>query len=190
MAAVAALVVGTAGFQAQGGQQPLTTVSRSWNKRVPGLMKEGGKPLGMTNSSYVWRPSFDSLTATGYDPKGKPDDLVKPKEAGAASTLNTTARDYALFVDAILKGKGLSSSVLREMETPQVALDPTCRICIKQEPKELSKSLFWGLGWGIQREDNVTMLWHWGDNGVFKAFVMADPARKSGVVMFAMDRMR
>jgi CubicO group peptidase (beta-lactamase class C family) len=29
------------------------------------------------------------------------------------------------------------------------------------------------------------MLWHWGDNGVFKAFVMADPARKSGVVMFA-----
>ena len=29
------------------------------------------------------------------------------------------------------------------------------------------------------------MLWHWGDNGDFKAFVMADPARKSGVVMFA-----
>jgi CubicO group peptidase (beta-lactamase class C family) len=75
--------------------------------------------------------------------------------------------------------------VLREMETPQVALDPTCRICIKQEPKELSKSLFWGLGWGIQRADNVTTLWHSGDNGVFKAFVMADPARRSGVVMFA-----
>jgi hypothetical protein len=29
------------------------------------------------------------------------------------------------------------------------------------------------------------MLWHWGDNGVFKDLVMADPARKSGVVMFA-----
>jgi hypothetical protein len=29
------------------------------------------------------------------------------------------------------------------------------------------------------------MLWHWGDNGVVKALVMGDPARKSGVVMFA-----
>jgi CubicO group peptidase (beta-lactamase class C family) len=60
-----------------------------------------------------------------------------------------------------------------------------CRICVKQEPKELSKTLFWGLGWGIQREHKGVLLWHWGDNSVFKAFVMADPARKSGVVMFA-----
>ncbi len=143
------------------------------------------KPLGMTNSSYVWRPSFDSLTATGYDSKGAPGELWKPKEAGAASSLNTTARDYALFVDAVLNGKGLSSSVFRQMETPEIALDPTCRICVKQEPKELSKTLYWGLGWGIQRERKSVMLWHWGDNGDFKAFVMADPARKSGVVMFA-----
>ncbi len=75
--------------------------------------------------------------------------------------------------------------MLRQMETPEVALDPACTICIKQEPKELSKTLFWGLGWGIQRQDGGVMLWHWGDNGVFKAFVMADPARKSGVVIFA-----
>lgn len=143
------------------------------------------KPLGMTNSSYVWRANFDSLTATGYDSKGAPDKLWKPKEAGAASSLNTTAKDYALFVDAVLNGKGLSSSMLRQMETPAIALDPTCRICVKQEPKELSKTLFWGLGWGIQREHKGVMLWHWGDNGAFKAFVMADPARKSGVVMFA-----
>ena len=38
---------------------------------------------------------------------------------------------------------------------------------------------------GIQREGKSVMLWHWGDNGVFKAFVIADPARKLGVVMFA-----
>jgi CubicO group peptidase (beta-lactamase class C family) len=130
-------------------------------------------------------PGFDSLTATWYDSKGATGELWKPKEAGAASSLNTTARDYALFVDAVLNGKGLSSSVLRQMETPEIALDPTCRICVKREPKELSKRLFWGLGWGIQREDTNIMLWHWGDNGDFKAFVLADPARKSGVVMFA-----
>jgi CubicO group peptidase (beta-lactamase class C family) len=141
-------------------------------------------PLGMTSSSYVWRPDFDALTATGHDSDGKPVGLWKPKEAGAASTLNTTATDYALFVEAVLNGKGLKPATLHEMETPQIALDPECRICIKHEPKQLSKNLFWGLGWGIQRKDGNDVLWHWGDNGSFKCFVMADPKTKSGVVMF------
>jgi CubicO group peptidase (beta-lactamase class C family) len=142
-------------------------------------------PLGMTSSSYVWRPDFDALTATGHDSDGKPTELWKPREAGAASTLNTTAKDYALFVEAVLNGKGLKPATLRDMETPQIALDPECRICIKREPKQLSKNLFWGLGWGIQRTDGSDVLWHWGDNGSFKCFVMADPKTRSGVVMFA-----
>jgi CubicO group peptidase (beta-lactamase class C family) len=143
------------------------------------------RPLGMTLSSYVWRPDFDTLTATGYDSDGKPTELWKPAEAGAASTLNTTAKDYAVFVEAILNGKGLKPATLREMEAPAIALDPECRICIKQEPKQLSKNLFWGLGWGIERQDGTDALWHWGDNGSFKAFVMVDPKAKSGVVMFS-----
>lgn len=142
-------------------------------------------PLGMTSSSYVWRPDFDALTATGHDSDGKPTELWKPAEALAASTLNTTAKDYALFVEAVLNGKGLEPATLREMETPEIALDPECRICIKHEPKQLSKNLFWGLGWGIERKDGTDVLWHWGDNGSFKGFVMADPKTKSGVVMFA-----
>ena len=142
-------------------------------------------PLGMSSSSYVWRPDFDALTATGHDSNGQSVELWKPKEAGAASTLNTTAKDYALFVEAVLNGKGLRPTTLREMETPQIALDPECRICIKREAKQLSKNLFWGLGWGIQRKDGRDELWHWGDNGSFKGFVMAEPKTKSGVVMFA-----
>src|SRR5580704_13416510 len=143
------------------------------------------RPLGMTSSSYVWRHEFDALTATGHDANGKPVDKWKPTEAGVASTLNTTARDYALFVEAVLDGKGLKAATVREMETSQVALDPDCRICVKHEPKQLSKNLFWGLGWGIERNDGRDEIWHWGDNGAFKAFVMAEPKTKSGIVMFA-----
>jgi CubicO group peptidase (beta-lactamase class C family) len=142
------------------------------------------EPLGMSRSSYVWRPDFNALTATGHDAGGKPTQVSKPTEAGAASTLNTTAKDYALFIDAVLNGKGLSPGTLREMETPQVALDPECRICIKRQPAQLSKNLFWGLGWGIQRSDRDEAIWHWGDNGVFKCFVMADLRTKSAAVMF------
>jgi CubicO group peptidase (beta-lactamase class C family) len=142
-------------------------------------------PLGMSSSSYVWRPDFDALTATGHGSDGKPVKLWKPEEALAASTLNTTAKDYARFVEAVLNGKGLKPATVREMETPEIALDPECRICIKQEPKQLSKNLFWGLGWGVERKDGTDMLWHWGDNGSFKAFVMAEPKTRAGVVMFA-----
>jgi CubicO group peptidase (beta-lactamase class C family) len=42
-------------------------------------------PLGMTYGSFVWRPDFDLLTATGHDADGNPAELWKPKEAGAAS---------------------------------------------------------------------------------------------------------
>ena len=141
-------------------------------------------PLGMTGSSYVRRPDFDERTATGHDSDGAPEDLWKPKEAGAASSLNTTVRDYALFVTAVLNGKGLKPSTFREMETAQIAVNPECTNCTEKTPKELSQTVFWGLGWGLQKNGTDLSLWHWGDNGSFKCFVVADPSRKSGVILF------
>jgi len=104
-------------------------------------------PLGMASSSYVWRADFDERTATGHDGDATPQELWKPKDAGAASTLNTTAHDYALFVAAILNGAGLKPATLHEMETPQIAVDPECTNCTDRTPKQLSKNIFWGLGW-------------------------------------------
>src|SRR5439155_14647540 len=141
-------------------------------------------PLGMASSSYVWRADFDERTATGHDDDAMPQDLWKPKDAGAASTLNTTAHDYALFVAAILQGAGLKPATFHEMETPQIAVDPDCTNCTDRTPKQLSKNIFWGLGWGIVRNSKSETLWHWGDNGAFKCFVVADPAHQSGMVMF------
>jgi CubicO group peptidase (beta-lactamase class C family) len=143
------------------------------------------KPLGMTSSSYVWRPDFDARSATGHNAAGEPVSLWKPNEAGAASTLNTTASDYALFLEAVLHRRGLKAATFREMEKPQIALDPECRNCLERAPKQLSKSLFWGLGWGIQRTEKGDALWHWGDNNVFKAFVIASPKTKDALALFA-----
>jgi len=141
-------------------------------------------PLGMSSSSYVWRADFDDRTATGHDGDGNPQELWKPKEAVAASSLNTTAHDYALFVAAVLNDVGLKAATFRAMETPQIAVDPECTNCTERTPKELSKNIFWGLGWGIQKGGSEESLWHWGDNGSFKCFVVANPREKSGVVMF------
>jgi CubicO group peptidase (beta-lactamase class C family) len=105
--------------------------------------------------------------------------------ANAAGSLNTTTRDYARFLQAILSGEGLKPETLREMETPQIAVDPDCFICTDHAPKRLSENLFWGLGWSIEKNASGTYLWHYGDNGVFKAFTMVDLRRKSAFVYFA-----
>ena len=141
-------------------------------------------PLGMTSSSYVWRSDFDARAATGHDADGQPVEKHKPKEANAAASLHTTARDYALFLSAVLTGTGLKPATLGEMETPQIALDPACTNCTDRVPRELSRKLFWGLGWGIERTDKGVSLWHWGDNGAFKCFVAAKLKGKAAIAMF------
>ena len=99
-------------------------------------------PLGMASSSYVWRDDYDSLTAVGHDPDGQPEDKAKPKDPLAASSLQTTAHDYATFLGALFTGKDLKPATFREMENPQVAVDPECTNCTDRVPKDLSKSVF------------------------------------------------
>lgn len=141
-------------------------------------------PLGMSSSSYVWRADFDARAAVGHDADGQPRPLGKPPEAVAAASLNTSARDYARFVTAILDGTGLKPATLRELETPQIAVDPECTNCTDRVPRRLSSSIFWGLGWGIERTAQGDSLWHWGDNDVFKCFVVLVPRTRAALVMF------
>lgn len=141
-------------------------------------------PLRMKSSSYVWRDDYDRRTATGHDADGQTREKSRPKEANAAASLHTTAADYALFVDAVMKGTGLKPKTVREMETRQIAVDPECTNCTDRAPKELSRNVFWGLGWGIQETEQGESLWHWGDNGAFKCFVVFYPKRKIGMVLF------
>jgi CubicO group peptidase (beta-lactamase class C family) len=140
-------------------------------------------PLGMKHSSYVWNPAFENEVAIGHDVGGAPVDLFKSDQANAAASLATTAGDYAIFLDAVLRQQGLQADTLREMETPQIAVDPGCSNCVEGTPTgKLSTVIFWGLGFGIEKTAEGESLWHWGDNGVFKAFFVVRPATKSGVV--------
>jgi CubicO group peptidase (beta-lactamase class C family) len=141
-------------------------------------------PLGMISSSYVWRPDYDARTALPHDAAGQAGEKFKSKEANAAASLHTTAGDYVLFVEAMLNGTGLNKKTLKEMERPQIPVDPECTNCTEREPKELSKSVFWGLGIGIQETGEGESLWHWGDNGRFKCYVVAYPKQKIGFVVF------
>jgi len=140
-------------------------------------------PLGMKHSSYVWKTAFERDVAVGHKASGVAVELSKAEQANAASSLETTAEDYAIFLVAVLSGEGLQPSTLREMETPQIAVDPGCINCVERAGSgKLSAEMFWGLGFGIEKTTEGETLWHWGDYGVFKSFFAVRPGTKSGVV--------
>lgn len=140
-------------------------------------------PLGMNDSTYISEPGPN--VTPGHSPGGRPRDPISSKDGNAAASLLTTAHDYVLFLEAILSGRGLKPATLRQMETPQIAVDPSCTNCAdRPAPKALSKEIFWGLGWGIEQTPTGKYLWHWGDNPGYKALVSVDLHQRRALVVF------
>ena len=142
-------------------------------------------PLDMTESSYTWMPQWSAHATVGYQPDGTGRPLFHRDTASAGGSLNTTPRDYAKFVEAVLAGRGLKAATLRAMETPAIALDPACITCTDKVPTNLSTTVFWGLGWAIETTPAGKYLFHLGDNGVYKALVFVDIKHKFAIIMMA-----
>ena len=142
-------------------------------------------PLGMTNSSYIWHSSYDSLKIYPHNSAGAPGEQNKPKEANAAASLHTTAQDYARFIAAIQKPVGLKKGTINQMLTAQIRVDEGGTNTTVRPADNLSRTLSWGLGWGLQATADGPSFWHWGDNGDTKAFVVAFERQKLGVVVFS-----
>lgn len=85
-------------------------------------------------------------------------DSMRPN---AASSLVTSAEDYARFLIAAIRNP--------ELGRQQIAIN---------------EFLGWGLGWAIERASGRTYLWQWGDNPGYKNFVLAEPATGGAVFVF------
>ena len=142
-------------------------------------------PLEMKSSSLVWRSDYESLKAFNHDWAGGVSGRGKPEKPNAAASLHTTAGDYAKFVIAMLKGVGLKPATASLMLTPQSQVTATGAFNLDKPDAQRSSDVLWGLGWGLEKTNDGMGFWHWGDNGDTKAFVLAFPKRKTGLVMFA-----
>lgn len=129
-------------------------------------------PLGMMESSYVWRESYESEAAIGHKSDGTPYAKEAPATANAAASLHTTPSDFTQYLAHVLDLEsyqpGGSGVDVHAMMTPQV---------------HVAGNLWWGLGWGLQQEGDDEIIWHWGDNPGFTNFVAAKRRERSGVVM-------
>lgn len=129
-------------------------------------------PLGMKQSSMVFQPAYKERYAWRHSWVGKASGLADYPDANAAASLRTTARDYAVFLSAVLTGKGLKAETHQEMLQEQIRVD-------KSQP-----TLAWGLGIGLELNKKKKYGWHWGDQGDAKAFFMADTKTGNAMVYF------
>jgi len=111
------------------------------------------QPLGMTRSSMVWQTRLENDFADGYDEQGESLGPERRQRPDAAGGMQTTLRDYARFVQAVLDGAIPGANARETMLSPQV------RIFSKREFPSLSTEtnaaddraihLSYGLGWGL-----------------------------------------
>lgn len=137
-------------------------------------------PLEMVNTSYVWRPDFGNY-ALPHNALGEVQEKFKPTEGNSAHSLQTTAEDFARVLIALFNEEGLRKERLDEIASPQVDVR---KLFAGDNPVDTQGQIDWGLGWGIQQTEKGKALWQWGDNGTFKAWVMAYPESRTGLVYF------
>lgn len=144
---------------------------------VSGLLFE---PLGLERSSYVWQEKFNDNHAIPHGNLKQTFKKRKPKEGNTAYSLQTTAKDYARFLQSVMNSEHLKKASTQLMLTRQINVPEK-----NWSAGPLSESIGWALGWGTEKTKRSRYCWQWGDNGPFKGFVMFDPVAKKGVVYFA-----
>lgn len=113
-------------------------------------------PSGMQRSRYRWNETIARHLQPGTRANGAPRTTLNMTEPIAAFSLYTTASDYAKFL-VRLSG---DAAAIQQTVTVAVAADP-------------AQGIDWGLGWGIERHQDDTFIWQWGNNPGYRAFVIA-----------------
>jgi len=129
------------------------------------------EPLDMMRSSYLFETT-DPDFAVPHNTAGHVTDKSQFESPGnAAYSLHTTAGDYGRFLRSVLDEELLGSGDLSRTSESTV---------------HVADGIAWGLGWGLEyvAGRDIPALWHWGDNGPFKAFTYLDPVLGRGVVYF------
>lgn len=123
---------------------------------------------------HVWEPGFNDNYAVGHDANGEPQVKYKPNSAGVAGTLHTTASDYAKFLVHITEQERIQDNIVNKMLKPQVTVTGI----------NGKSGVFWGLGFGLQKNKEDLAFWHWGNNVYFNNFTIQYKKGNIGAVYF------
>lgn len=143
--------------------------------------REVSLPLGMSHTSFVWDDYLAGHKAFGHrngQPTHNDTGGWSGKTFNAFSSIHSEASEYAQFLIALLKERGLEKAILREMLSEQNHFEEGNELL--QETGQTG----WGLGFAQKPTPYGTMHLHTGNNHDFQAYAMFVPDQKFGLVIF------
>ncbi|MCU1260205.1 MAG: beta-lactamase, partial [Bryobacterales bacterium] len=144
------------------------------------------RPLGMSRSSMVSEARFENDCASGYDEWGRSLGCQQRKTADAAGSMQTTLRDLATFLQAVMEGKLLRKGTRELMLSPQVRISsrhqfPTLAPSVNEENKIIRLS--YGLGWGLYWSPYGKVFFKEGHDEGFRNYAVLFDKPKDGIVI-------
>jgi CubicO group peptidase (beta-lactamase class C family) len=143
--------------------------------------------FGMRRSGMVWQPDFGSDYAIGYDGTARALGHRQRKKADAASSLDTTVRDYSAFLAGVVRSEGLSVDAHKEMFRPQIAIVskhafPSHRVDDTDANRAIALS--YGLGWGLfQSKHGLAFFKEGHDDGIDNYAVCLLPHQRCALLL-------
>ena len=116
-------------------------------------------PFGMMAARMGWTEELVPFIPVAANFDGVPQEKRSAPVLNAAYSMHTTLKDYAAFLAGLYK-------------CPEYAL-------MTKPQSRLNSDIEWGLGLGLYDK----LVWHWGDNGCFKALFALDE-KGGGALMF------
>jgi CubicO group peptidase (beta-lactamase class C family) len=116
---------------------------------VGDLTEASFERLGMTRTSLVWRDSFATNFADGWNDQGQPQEHDRRSKVRVAGSMDTTISDLPRFAAALVRGDGLSAASRAEMTKPRQRITTAHQFPLFLPDLPLSeqrKNLFVGLG--------------------------------------------
>jgi CubicO group peptidase (beta-lactamase class C family) len=144
------------------------------------------RPLGMTRTSMIWEKRFEDDYANGYDEQGKSLGPERRQTGDAAGGMQTTLRDYARFIQAVL------NDTIPDKESRELMLSPQIRIFSKHEFPSLDTEttrkndairLSYGLGWGLYWTPYGKAFFKEGHDDGWRHYVVCFDKPKSGILI-------
>ena len=95
--------------------------------------------FGMKNTSMIWRPSFATNLADGFDAAGKVEPHDERSKVRAAGSMDTTIADFARFAAAYVAGQGLTAGGRGELTRAQLPIGTASQFPTLQPALERAK---------------------------------------------------
>ena len=142
--------------------------------------------LNMNNTAYEWKENFKEDFAYGHNNLGEKYKKDSDNEPRGGSTLETTAKDYTIFLEAVLKNKILSKESYEELFSPQIRIRSQTQF---SEGSMISTHKFdkinlsYGLGWGYIETPHSIGVFKEGHGDGFQHYSILFPETGKGILI-------